>query len=323
MGMEAEQLREHLCRPVRTTGPGEPWSPEFDVIDAIQRLRNPTDQTFRLENAATELLANCQLEIEGGSRSPQVIAIVARLGFLHSSLKLEIDGTAFFAIGLDLVLASGIGHTVDPQDLFQILRAAGRADVPNISGEIQRLFWLSLLKFPHKGIRTLSAQNLIRLDPVRGLVELPSLFSADVNGPLLAHELLARLGERLLVEIASVALGLDWLGRLSSSLKQAGYTNVVVALDLQQAKVPIGVGVGWRVESILTSLGEEHDPSDRHGIVVTAAGRTAVTNGLQRATRPATVERFMSHGGVTIRHDYVNRMAFAREDLRPPLFMDA
>lgn len=322
-GNEADELREHLSRPVRTFGPQEPWSPEYDIINAVQRLRSPGGEVFRLERAATELLSDCHDEVQSGRRSPETIALVARLGFLCSSLKLAVDGAPFFAIGLDLVIASGIGLPIDPQDLFQILRAAGRAEVPHMSTELRRLFWSSLLTVAHKGIRTLAAQNIIRLDPARGLVELQSLISAETNASLLVHDLVERFGEQKFVEAATIALEPEWIGHVASSLSDAGYCEAALALDAARMKMPFGKSAGWRVDEIRRVLANDDQPVNLDGAFVSQMARAFTMAGLQQATRSETVRRFMSHGGVSVGADYADRAARVREELRPPSLVDA
>ena len=277
-----------------------------------------------MSKAAAGLLSSCQIDIQEGDRSAQTVALVARLGFLCSSLDLDVDGRPFFLISLDLVQAGGFGRLVDPQDLFQILRAAGRSDVPNIPEEHRRLFWSTLLDAPIKGIRTLAAQNLLRLNPVSALVELPRYFSADINRYVFVHDLVQRLGADLLVKIAAAALGEDWLLRLRDALSDVGYPVIAEELEAKRiALMPGREGLGWRLDAIHGALGDTDDRSDPHPILVSAVNRPAVFGGLYLATRSTTVRRFMSRGGVVVHDDYVDRMARARTDLRLPSLMEA
>ncbi len=316
----ASQLELYLSQPVEVGGPREPRSPEFGIIDAVRRMERPGDAITTLSRAVDQLAVSLQSRIGEGDHSPSLVALMARLGFLATDLKLGYDGSIFFLVGLDLVQASSFGREIDAQDVFQILRAAGRSDIPSIPADLKRLFWWTLLRSSHGGIRTLAAQNVVRLDPTRALMELPSILQFDVNEPLLAHEFLQAMGEEAFLRVASIAVDALLMPRLAAALVESGYPRTADGLIISKPQHPQERSAGWRVDALIDVAGQ-HFAEDM--LLVAAVSESIDTAVLLGPGRSRTVHRFMTLGGVAVSQDYLASMAASRDQLSPPSLVGA
>ena len=227
----ASGLKRHLCGPVVVRGPAEPRSPEYDLIDALRAGALDGKGIAILAVALRAVLADCEAAVGVEATRAEATTLAGRIGFLISATSLEVDGAPLFRIAMHLKLLEGLGTPVDPEDFFLILKGVGRVTSRDASRSVLSLFWFDLLAAPHRGLRTLAAQNLVRVDPANAVIRLDEMLAADVGVHLVAFELLKAVGgAEVLGRLAAAYIGSEALSILHAAFLEIDEPEAAAAL---------------------------------------------------------------------------------------------